>query len=111
MATVNWSPKDPLDVRDYWIDFASLLSSDETISASVVTIAPTQNPVSGSYVDMALEEDEFAGKQVRIRVSGGSPVNASGNTPANYIVRYHITTTTGQEFDLDKALKVKERVA
>jgi hypothetical protein len=111
MATAKWSPKDPQDVRDYWIDFSSLLADDEMISAATVAIDPDQHPTSGGFVDLSLDDDEFVGQQVRIRVSGGMPPTVEGADPTAYIVDYHVTTTTGQEFDLSKTLKVRERAA
>lgn len=102
MAT-KWSPKDPQDVRDYWIDFTSLLAVDETLTAETVTIAAAQYPVIAPYADLSVVEDDFTTPMVRVRVEGG--------TPASYAIQYHVTTSSGQEFDLTKTLIVKERTA
>lgn len=102
MAT-KWSPKDPQDVRDYWVDFTSLLAEDETLTAATVTIAAAQHEVTAPYEDLSVVEDGLATPLVRVRTDGG--------TPAAYVIQYHVTTSSGQEFDLTKTLVVKERTA
>lgn len=102
MAT-KWSPKDPQDIRDYWVDFTSLLAVDETLTAETVTVAAVQHAVVAPYADLSLVEHGLTTPLVRIRVSGG--------TPALYAIQYHVTTSSGQEFDLTKTLIVKERTA
>lgn len=101
----RWSPKDPQDVRDYWVDFTSLLAPDETLTAHTVTIAAAQHPVTAPYVDLdkVADDRDATNKMVRVRTSGG--------TPARYAIQYHVTTSSGQEFDLTKTLEVKERTA
>lgn len=89
----KWSPKDPEDVRDYWIDFTSLLADGETITAFTVTVPADVTKVSDSGTD----------KMVRARFSGGAV--------GKYSIEFHITTSTGQQFDLTKTLEVKERTA
>lgn len=107
MATAKWSAKDPQDIRDYWIDFTSLLAADgtETITAHTVTITATQHPVTAPFEDLAKVNDslDVTNKWIRVRVSGG--------TPEKYAIKYHVTTNAGQEFDLTKTLTVKERTA
>lgn len=104
MAT-RWSPKDPQDVRDYWIDFSSLLAADETLTAATVTVPdellqPQPDP---PYAVLGLESSDPVGQKVVARFSGG--------IPSKYGIDYHVTTSTGQEFDLTKTLEVKERTA
>jgi hypothetical protein len=89
----KWSPKDPEDVRDYWVDFTSLLAEGETITAAAVTVPDEIEKVSDSFTDT----------MVRARFSGG--------TTAKYGIGFHITTSIGQQFDLTKTLEVKERTA
>jgi hypothetical protein len=102
MAT-KWSPKDPQDIRDYWVDFTSLLPTGVTITAATVTIDPDQHPVTAPYTDLSKVEDDLATPQVRVRVEGG--------TPEKYAIQYHVTASDGQQFDLTKTLQVKERTA
>lgn len=101
----KWSPKDPQDKRDYWFCFKPLgLADGETLTAATVTIAVNQNELADPYADLNLESHAIADDiWVVIRVDGG--------TPAKYAIEYHVTTSTGQEFDLTKTLEVKERTA
>lgn len=102
----KWSPKDPQDVRDYWIDFSSLLADDETLTFAVVEVDPDQHPVTSPYVDLTVDTigvEIVNDVLVRARYAGG--------TPAAYSTQYHVTTSSGQEFDLTKTLEVKERIA
>jgi hypothetical protein len=108
MATAKWSAKDPQDVRDYWVDFSSLLG-DATIASSTVAVAAAQHELVSPYTDLALDEDDNTDTMVRARFSGG--VGASGTAATKYKVDYHITASDGQEFDLTKTLEVKERTA
>lgn len=105
MTTTTWSPKDPQDVRDYWLTFDGLLATGETITAATVTLAADQFEPSGSYIDMTVDDHDHTDTMVRIRVSGGVP------GPAGYAIDYHVTTSTGQQFDVTKYLQVKERTA
>lgn len=102
MAT-KWSPKDPQDIRDYWVDFTSLLPTGVTVTAATVTIAADQFTVEAPYTDLTKVEDDIDSPRVRVRVEGG--------TPEKYEVKFHITASDGQEFDLTKTLQVKERTA
>lgn len=104
MALAKWKPKDPQDVRDYWIDFTSLLASDETITAATVAVPIEQPLPDAPFLLLAIDDDDFTDKMVRARFSGG--INAT-----KYAVQYHVTTSTGQQFDLTKTLEVKERTA
>lgn len=105
MPTATWSAKDPQDVRDYWIDFASLLGVDETITAATVAVPADQDAAVDPFELLALVSSgrDDANKMVRARFSGGSPA------VKKYAIHYHLTTSSGQEFDLDKTLEVKER--
>lgn len=107
MATATWSPKDPQDIRDYWIDFASLLSEGETLTAATVTVPADQAAAVPPFELLAKVNDSDADETplVRARFSGGSPA------VKKYAIDYHVTTSTGQEFDLTKTLEVKERTA
>lgn len=104
MAT-KWSAKDPEDVRDYWLQFAGLIADGETLTAATVTIAADQLDVTAPYTDLTKESSSIANddKDVVARFSGGAP--------GKYAIQYHVTTSTGQEFDLTKTLEVKERTA
>ena len=96
----KWSPKDPQDVRDYWVEFSGLLADGETVTAAVTDLG-TQTTPDAPYEPLAIVSDDLVGSMVRVRLSGGKP--------GKYSVEYHITTSTGQEFDLTKFLKVEER--
>jgi len=113
MATAKWSPKDPQDVRDYWIDARKFgLAADETLTVAVVTVPDDQaDPVNPyellSAVSSAIanpDPSDTAGddKWVVVRFAGGSPMK--------YPIHYGIDTSTGQHFDFDKTLEVKERI-
>lgn len=99
----RWSPKDPQDVRDYWIDFSSLLAEDETITAATVEVPGDQDDPVDPFTLLAKVNDSTDTPLVRARFSGGSP--------GDYSIQYHVTTSAGQEFDLTKKLSVKERTA
>ena len=103
MAT-KWSAKDPQDVRDYWVDFTALLAADETLTAATVDVPDQDAPVD-PYEVLAEVSSAIAGdnKMVVARFSGGSVTK--------YNIQYHVTTSTGQQFDLTKTLEVKERIA
>ena len=101
-TALKWSAKDPQDIRDYWFDFGPLLPDGAVLTAATVTIAPGQFEIASPYMDLAKQTDDIANDTwVVIRVTGG--------TPAKYVIHYHVTDSTGQEFDLDKTLEVKER--
>lgn len=104
MDTTKWSAKDPQDVRDYWIDFTSLLVEDETITASTVAVPSDQAAPVSPFTLLAKVNDSFTDSMVRARFSGGT-------APTDYAIQYHITTSSGQQFDLTKKLQVKERTA
>lgn len=100
----KWSPKDPQDVRDYWVDFSAIgLAEGETLTAATVEVPADQTDPAAPYEQLtvgtpAITNDE---KLVVARFSGG--------TPGKYGIQYHVTTSAGQEFDLTKTLEVKER--
>ena len=108
MTASKRSPKDPQDVRDYWIDFSSLLGTATIASATIAVPSGQTTPVSPFQL-LALEESDHTDHMVRARFSGGSP--GSGTASAKYAIQYHVTSSTGEEFDLTKTLEVKERVA
>lgn len=89
-----WSPKDPDDIRTYWVDFGSLLAPGETLTDASVTI-----PDAGTTL-LATDSD-YTAEMVSARFSGGEI--------GKHRVQYHVTTSTGQEFDLTKTLEIKER--
>lgn len=103
MATARWSPKDPQDVRDYWVDFTSLLPDTVTITAATVTVPADQAAPVAPFALLAKVNAATATPMVRARFSGGSP--------GKYAIQYHVTASDGQEFDLTKTLEVKERTA
>lgn len=98
----KWSPKDPQDIRDYFVDFSSLLGEGETIATATVEVEEREDP-DAPYMQLALVSDSLDTPMVQARFSGGAP--------GDYAIQYHITTSSGQEFDLTKTLKVKERTA
>lgn len=104
MAT-KWSPKDPQDIRDYWIDFAPLLADDETLTGATVDVPDDQAAPIDPFELLAEISSAITGddKMVVARFSGGSP--------SKYAIQYHVTTSTGQQFDLTKTLEIKERTA
>jgi hypothetical protein len=101
----KWFPKDPQDVRDYWIDFTSLLAEGETLSDESVSVPDDQDVPVVPYELLAKDSSSISDdeKWVVARFSGGSP--------GKYPIQYHVTTSAGQEFDLTKTLEVKERKA
>lgn len=56
-----WSPKSPVDVADYFIDWSTFLPSTETIAS--VSITATAGLTVGAT--------DFTGNVARVRVSGG----------------------------------------
>lgn len=104
MTTGKWSPKDPQDVRDYWVDFSPLgLAADETLTVAVVAVPSGQATPVDPFELLVLESSSPVAQKVVARFSGG--------TPGKYAIDYHVTTNTGQQFDLTKTLEVKERTA
>lgn len=96
----KWSPKDPQDVRDYWVDFTSLLAEGEVVTAATVDVGDLATP-DAPYTVLSIVSDDFTDAMVRARFSGGAP--------GKYGIKYHVVTSTGQEFDLTKVLTIKER--
>jgi hypothetical protein len=92
MTTLKkWSAKDPNDIRDYWFDWSLFLADGVTITASTITIAAGITKV----------DDDFEDTRTRFRVSGG--------TIGNYAVTNLVVVSTGEQFEVTKILKVKER--
>lgn len=115
MSEIRWHPKDPQDVRDYWINFSGLLADGETITVATV-VPPTDQPAPTAPFELLVKVSSAIvtdGKWVVARFSGGSPAFRSNPTagPGKYPIQYHLTTTTGQQLDLTKTLVVKERTA
>lgn len=103
MARAVWSPKDPQDVRDYWVDFAPLgLAAGETVTVATVAVPDDQAAPVAPFELLAVGAPAPVGQKVVARFTGGSP--------GKYVIDYHVTTNTGQEFDLEKTLTVKERI-
>lgn len=97
-----WSPKDPEDIRDYWVNFVPLIG-DETIVAATVVV-PVQDPPDAPFDELVNLGDAIVGPKVVFRSSGGV-------TDMDYAIQYHVTDSSGQEFDLTKTLQVRERTA
>ena len=104
----KWSPKDPEDVRDYYINFASLIGEANIVGVTVDAPDNQATPVT-PYELLTVDpaETDWTGPIVRARFSGGSPTT---NT-TKYGIAYHVTLSDGQEYDLVKYLEVKERTA
>ena len=77
-----WSPKDPEDIRTYWVDFSSLLASGESLTAASVTTTEIGTTLT-------VDDYDYTTKMVSALFSGGE----IGKHP----VQYHVTTSTGQE--------------
>jgi hypothetical protein len=91
---MTWSAKSPTDVADYWIDWSSFLSSDESITSISITADTGLTVVNSSFTD----------KVVRVRLAGGD----AGST---YSIGCTITTTNTESFFVNNALIIQERVA
>jgi hypothetical protein len=90
----RWKQKDPSDVADYWFDWTDFLADDETITDQDVVVPPVLTSLAVSHTD----------KTVRVRLSGGL-------ANIDYVITCLITTDTGQQFEMDKTLKVRNRAA
>lgn len=102
MGVSKWDPKDPNDIADYWFNFGvdseapddePFLPEGETIDSYTITVPTGMTVVADSHDD----------KTVRVRMAGGTD-------GVNYIWTCLITTSTGQEFESDKVLKVRNRI-
>jgi hypothetical protein len=99
-AASKWSPKDPTDVADYWIDWTPILNQQvggTTVAANVTAVVVT---VPAGLTKVGTED--FTGNITRARFGGG----AIGKYDTNWV----ITTDTGETFELTKVLEVKERI-
>jgi len=88
-----WSPKSPVDVADYFIDWSNFLADSETIASVSFTAS------SGLTVGTT----DFTGKVARARLSGGT-------AETSYSVTCVITTSTSETFSVTKSLIVQNRV-
>jgi hypothetical protein len=88
-----WSPKSPVDVADYFIDWSKFLSDAETIASVSVTAA----------AGLTVGTTGFTGNIARARLSGGE----AGNS---YAVTCVITTSSSETFSVTKNLIVQPRV-
>jgi hypothetical protein len=90
---VPWSPKSPVDVADYFIDWSNFLPAAETIAS--VSITATAGLTVGAT--------DFTGKVARARLSGGTAGNRYGVTCV-------VTTSSSETFSVTKNLFVRPRV-
>ena len=88
-----WSPKSPLDVSDYFIDWSKFLPTEETIASVSIT----------STAGLTVGATGFTDKVARARLSGGT----AGN---RYAVTCVITTSSSETFSVTKNLFVRPRV-
>ncbi len=88
-----WSPKSPVDVADYFIDWSTFLPSTETIASVSITAA----------AGLTVGATDFTGNVARVRLSGG----VAGN---RYAVTCVITTSSSETFSVTKNLFVRPRV-
>ena len=89
-----WSPKSPVDVADYFIDWSNFLADSETIVSVVFT----------ATAGLTVGTTDFTGKVTRVRLSGGT-------AGSSYAVTCVITTSTSETFSVTKNLRVKNRVS
>lgn len=92
-----WDPIDPQDIVDLWVNCGGakpFLPATELITVAVVTV-----PAEVIKVTSSVDPD---GKKIRVRVG---PCQSGSHE-----IHYHITTDTGQQFDFDVPLEVKERI-
>ena len=88
-----WSPKSPVDVADYFIDWTNFLADAETIASVAFTAS------SGLTVGTT----DFTTKVARARLSGGTACSS-------YAVTCVITTSSSETFSVTKNLIVQNRV-
>jgi hypothetical protein len=88
-----WSPKSPVDVADYFIDWSNFLADAETIASVVFTASP----------GLTVGTTDFSGKVARARLSGGT-------AGSSYAVTCVITTSSSETFSVTKNLIVQNRV-
>ena len=93
----EWDPIDPDDVVDLFIDCGGtkpFIPEGESIATGtlVVTVPAEVNKVTS----------DFAGKILRVRVG---PCESG-----KHMLHYHFDCVSGQEFDFDVFLTVKERI-
>jgi len=103
-VTTKWSPKDPQDIRDYWIDFRPLLPDGVTITAATVDVPSDQATPVSPFQLLAKVSSDIVNDDLWV------VARYSGGTPGKYSTQYHITASDGQQFDLTKILEVKERI-
>lgn len=90
----KWSPKDPNDIADYWIDWGVFLPADVNITAATVTVPEGVTKVG---------DEDFTGNIVRVRFGDGTVV---GKYPIDCLIQ----TDSGETFEITKTLEVKERI-
>ena len=89
-----WSPKSPVDVADYFIDWSTFLADAETIASVTFT----------ANAGLTVGTTDFIGKVARARLSGGT-------AGSSYAVTCVITTSSSETFSVTKNLRVKNRVS
>lgn len=93
MAFLKWPDKDPNDILDYEINWASRLAEEDTITMSIWTI-------SGS--GLTKQSDSFEDTNTTIWLVGGT-------LGIKYTMTNRVTTTDGRTMDQSVTLKIKER--
>jgi hypothetical protein len=104
-ATTRWDAKDPADIVDYFLNWATLpLPAGATITTSTVTLPAVnvQPAATPPYALLTKSADDYAGTIQRVRLAGGVPGNS-------YPIDLMIDTSDGQQFKITKTLAVKER--
>lgn len=93
MAFLKWPDKDPQEVLDYQINWASRLAVDDTIATSTWTISGT---------GLVKQSDSFEDTFTTIWLTGGT-------LGLKYILTNRVTTTDGRTMDQSVTIKIKER--
>ena len=97
MPKQKWSPKDPGDDADYWLSLAEFLAPTGAVLTDVVVTVPDK--VDGITLSQPVD---FLDNVVRTRFAGG--------VAGTYSVNYTFTLDTGETFNADVVLTVKERI-
>jgi len=97
VARLKWDPKDPGDDADYWLSLVTALAPTGAVLESVV-VTPPDEPDGITLSQPA----DILDNVVRTRFTGGKV--------GTYKINYTFTLDTGETFNADAILTVKERV-